>query len=953
MKFISFVLFIIFDLNLSFGQNYISWALSYNDLFPISVKKTNDNYFLISAYLFSDFYFPSLVIKVDSGGNKIWKKIFSQSEYYPYIAAIEETNGGDYLLVGSEYLWDDKGDEGFVSKIDKEGNILWKKNYGEKFSDFFNDIVKAKEGGYILVGGASSNLILYPYNLLILKIDENGNLIWKKYYSSFYGDEGYSIVEDDGYVIVGTTNNGGNYECDLLILKISESGEKIWHKSYKGFKKIYPIKIIKVSDGNYVVIGYTQDQNYENKGFISKFNKNGELIWTKLIDSKSYLSGATEKKDGIMLSGVLYNGDQGMSSFFLNMDLDGNILKQKGFQLKSSTYASDISKISDNDFILIGGLSNNYCCDSDIFILNLSLNSENQQLCHYEFDTNITLSYYSLEDTNTTISEISKPMLVYDSYWSNVDADSKSVLFCSSCPSFKIFPEKLENAKLNNYYAQIISAVFGEPPYKFSLLYGKLPPNLKLTEEGLLSGTPNETGKYDFKIKVEDKNGCVETKEYSIEVKMDNSKTWLMTIDDMYDRNFSIKNEDGNFAFIGQLKSDISFLIFDNSGNILKKKIYEADCGSIKSVIETSKNDYLILYKKNNLYDTVELLKVDKYGNIIFNKSYFTAPQFKYLYIKNIIETNSGAYILSGTFTDKNDFTNILIIKISENGDVLWSKIYKSNFENSHIITKRLSDGNILIASTLMERYYNKKLLIFKIDEYGNIIWEKFYGFNDEITTCNLEESSENFIYLIGDIKTEEYLYSLLILKFNQEGNLIWQGVYTSMHSYEGIQIIEGKNNSMIAIGGFFEFWYDPCGHGYTNLGEFILNISSDGRIINQRNINFYYDNNLSSFSKIDDGYVLSGIAKNEESKSIGWILKLDEYLNIEEPCYIDSKISFTRNEKEPLILNYQLHQENAPFSSQKISINYIEKEISTKYICPNEYLNFKYNDSPIEKNHL
>lgn len=779
-----------------------------------------------------------------------------------------------------------------------------------------------------------------------------GNLVWKKVFSSSKGDEAYSIIEDDGYVIVSATNYGSPNECDLLIFKFSENGEIVWQKSYKGSDRVYATKIIKSIDGNYIVAGYIQNQNFEKRGFISKFNKNGELIWSKVIEIESIIFGVEETKDGVLCTGVLGDWNSRDLSFILEIDLNGNILKEKVFEFSSYNTIYNIAKISDEEFILTGTYSNNMCCDSNMLILKLNLNAENQNFCPYEFDISIAISDYSFEELTSTIAEISKPIEIYDSYWANIEIDSKLELFCNNCPIFTILPKKLPDAKMNNYYVQIISSANGEPPYLYSLLKGKLPFGLNLTKEGLISGIPQEAGKFNFTIKVEDKNGCTTIKPYSIEVKINETPTWLETISgtEYYSKNFLEINDIGNLVFIGQSKLDLLFLLFDEYGNLMQKKIYEKETeGNINSVIKTSDSSYMLLLE----YFTEEsfgLIKLDKNGKILWRKGYQFPPNIENFYPKSIVETNDGDFIISGAFKKNNrENMSILIIKISKSGEVLWSNIYKNGYYNYLQNVIKTSDGNFLIASMSTQGFENYKLSIFKIDAFGNIIWEKLYKLNEYFHFYDLEESSENSIYLIGDIETEEFQYSLLILKLNKNGELIWQNVYTSMDSATGIKIFEERHNSLIAIGNNFQVWYDPCGHGYLSKGAFILNIDYDGEIIKQRDIDFYYDNFITDCTKTNDGFVFSGKAINTNSKSVSWILKLDQTLNIDEPCYVKSKISFSKREKTPYLFSQELSIENIYLFEKIISLNSYEKEIEIETLCPNNY-NFDFNYYPIEK---
>ena len=66
---------------------------------------------------------------------------------------------------------------------------------------------------------------------------------------------------------------------------------------------------------------------------------------------------------------------------------------------------------------------------------------------------------------------------------------------------------KMPNPVWGEEYNVSLSAQRGKPPYVWKIESGNLPDGLVLNEtEGVISGTPSKTGKYDFTISVADSN---------------------------------------------------------------------------------------------------------------------------------------------------------------------------------------------------------------------------------------------------------------------------------------------------------------------------------------------------------------------------------------------------------------------------------------------------------------
>jgi len=90
-------------------------------------------------------------------------------------------------------------------KKDVKGKVLWKRIVGGTSYDKAGQVVKTKDGSYILVGSTSS-FGKGNYDVLVAKVSSNGDILWQKTYGEFLNDYGLRIaaVEDNLYQIEGT-----------------------------------------------------------------------------------------------------------------------------------------------------------------------------------------------------------------------------------------------------------------------------------------------------------------------------------------------------------------------------------------------------------------------------------------------------------------------------------------------------------------------------------------------------------------------------------------------------------------------------------------------------------------------------------------------------------------------------------------------------------------------------
>ena len=139
----------------------------------------------------------------------------------------------------------------FVSKYDKNGNRLWAKLFGSSRNDYAAKIAKVSSGGAVVVGTYESttfNANGFPINRdgFVIRLDPNGNVIWNKTISSPQNDEALAVVASDSVVYVGgktegslngtpRTRTGSTDLTDAFVLQMSTSnGNTQWTRFIPG-----------------------------------------------------------------------------------------------------------------------------------------------------------------------------------------------------------------------------------------------------------------------------------------------------------------------------------------------------------------------------------------------------------------------------------------------------------------------------------------------------------------------------------------------------------------------------------------------------------------------------------------------------------------------------------------------------------------------------------------------
>ncbi len=250
-----------------------------------------------------------IVIKYSSTGDIIWKKSFggNKSETFNSIKCLSTD---EFIVVGGYASTDIEGLEnkgnidGLIIKYDKNGNLLWKKGIGGSSIDDFSSVGITKNNEYVVVGKYSSPTIDEMENngtsvifsdAIIVKIDNNGEIQWKKGYGHSNSDayESIIITPDDNYIALGYitptnyTESIINYgQFDGLMVKYNDKGEIIFQKNWGGnYGDSFQASVL-TKNGEIIVVGESRSDNIEGienfgafDAFIQKYDLNGNLIF--------------------------------------------------------------------------------------------------------------------------------------------------------------------------------------------------------------------------------------------------------------------------------------------------------------------------------------------------------------------------------------------------------------------------------------------------------------------------------------------------------------------------------------------------------------------------------------------------------------------------------------------------------------------------------------------------
>lgn len=277
-----------------------------------------------------------------------------------------------------------------------------------------------------------------------------------------------------------------------------------------------------------------------------------------------------------------------------------------------------------------------------------------------------------------------------------------------------------------------------------------------------------------------------------------------------------------------------------------------------------------------------------------------------------VVNTLDGGYVIAGysqsidgDISDKNtNDTDFLIAKFSSDDILLWIKTFGgTNNDRANDIIET-SDGGFAVLgyskSNDIDVSSNKgsqDFWLIKLDNLGNLIWEKSFGFSGADFGTSLIQTKDNGYLITGvlDVTASGGLGNkntvikhaggdIWAIKLDNLGTIIWQNYFGGSFTDSPFGVVETANNEFVIAGSSDSNDVDIK----NNLGTYdfwIIKISSVGNLIWEKSFGGTEIDEARAITTTNNGnFIIVGdtrsndinVTKNNGAADL-WMLKIDE----------------------------------------------------------------------------
>lgn len=331
------------------------------------VIQTSDGGYALAGWTdsYGNGYYNFWLVKTDSLGNQQWAQTYGNSGDSE-ASSIVQTSDGGYAIGGFTNSTGNGIYSFWLIKTDAKGNEQWSQTYGASGDNEAYSMIQTSDGGYALAG-YTTTLGSGGRQMLLVKTDANGNMVWSQTYGGGGDSEAYSVIQtsDGGYALAGYTDSTGAGGYDLYLVKVNGTGAIEWSQTFGGAGDDYAYSIVQSSDGGYTLAGsmYSFSDGYSNFWLV-KTDSNGQMMWNQTYDGGSdseassiiqtYNEGSgTAVNGGYVIAGSI-DSSSGEAYWLVKTDSSGTAQWNQTFSNSGDNYANSLIQTSDGGYAVAG-----------------------------------------------------------------------------------------------------------------------------------------------------------------------------------------------------------------------------------------------------------------------------------------------------------------------------------------------------------------------------------------------------------------------------------------------------------------------------------------------------------------------------------------------------------------------------------------------------------------------
>ena len=733
--------------------------------------------FVLAAILF--FEIPALFAQPDT----VWTRTYG-GDSTDVAYAVRQTSDGGFAFTGYTRSFGNGSDDFWLVKTDEDGDSLWSRTYGGSESDRCNSLILTEDNGFLLVGSTES-FGSGSSDVWVVRVDEDGDSLWSRTLGGSEQDEGADAVESSNgdLYIAGTTYSFGAPGADFWLIALNHAGDSLWSQTYGEYPPYTCEAIAAFTDGRLVLAGTHHGGNGASFRAYT-VSADGELLDGFGDSWLGYSFGsdvAVLSNQNYAIAGQYYDEDDidGVGKVVLVSGIDYSGIWRR--DLGGSGYDAFTAVQGDHDDrIICAGFTESYDAEvnyPDFWLAQLGPDGDSLWMCTFDHGG----------------SE-----LAFD-----VQTLATGYILVGTCGSWP--PGSDVWLVRAGYTDAVLDA------YPTGLEFGHVSAGDTVEQLVMLRNPGN---------------------------------------DDILVTGLSMPN-----SFSSNLESAMTLAPGDSTE--LRLRFHPDAIGPFAGVATVLGNMENVVTIEVVGYGLVDSLWSHTYGGPAADSCCA------------VISLSDGGFLLAGsTYSFGAGGVDYYVVRTDDAGEVLWSRTYGRGEDDICRAAVLLLNDEIALAgaSESFNTYKESWFWLVKIDAAGDTIWSRTYDLGSEGVCTSMSLTLDGGFLLGGYTVSGEHA-DFAVLKTDSHGDSSWSLILGNADSDERCNAVyQLSDGTTIAVGSKEAPLDDDRATGY------VVGIDSVGNFLNQRIYNYGYgDDGFNHISVMQDGnFILTGTCEHNWYPSNG-----------------------------------------------------------------------------------
>lgn len=291
-----------------------------------------------------------------------WQQIISSDEFSYTSGEIKKLADGDVIMVGTVYNTVEEQSDILLLRLDESGEEVWSHLFGGSDNEEGQSVVPLTTGGF-LVGGSTRSYGNGEKDIFLLRIDDEGELVWQETFGTAENEGACRIREvEDGYIASGFQESQNNPA--LLIVKFDEYGEMVWNETYSSLGELgitQGVAVEPLVNGGYITTGVFVGTNDSLQSMVVKLDSAGSILWSTQITGAGSESIFDVKvlSNGYLICGKSYVDTSALyDAHIAKLNLNGDVIWDRHVGSRNNEEFNQIALLDDGEFMLTGTITN-------------------------------------------------------------------------------------------------------------------------------------------------------------------------------------------------------------------------------------------------------------------------------------------------------------------------------------------------------------------------------------------------------------------------------------------------------------------------------------------------------------------------------------------------------------------------------------------------------------------